>query len=627
MPFTVGNMFGTTHTVRGPSNAARATVACSCPACTGLQCLERPRFFSGQLLSEAELNGETDYILAKQRLHNRYLHGVGTVCGLEVVCSNCDGQVIIKPGYAIDPCGNDIIVCQEMQFDVLKAIKACCDAMKKQSKTGCDPFRPASDPGCTGLEQHWCITIAYQEIPTQPITPLRGPQKTCSCAGSCSTVGSCGCSQCNGSTTTQSNGCSAPASSTSGTTTPTACEPTRILESFQLGVVPDPENCATPETLFQNTLLFKLFECFSTLTNLSTNFSPTTWNIIVLAGQNQLVNSQTSNADAFAACCQFRQFVIDLFTKGDFATKCMALNTFDSLPCPQPPSTQTGVTFVGGGGSDPTYLQQVQDTINATGVMLLEYVRECICHALLPSCPTDPGDDRLILACLTIKDGKITDICNFGCRQFAGAFPSFFYWLSIIPIVPLLKLLVDDVCCGPEFLTKRSPLVNNLAKIDPAGVLQKAIMDGNFALPKMLMDRMGDVVQRFSLQGLIGSIPANGLNLATLRGMSAENAQSSLKSFGVSYEQQQVNSRADIPLLPQTPTALGDLVMPFAQSGDHVVLYETAGTVVEVQRAGRTQAGGFAQAVPADVSDLRKQVESLKADIADLKKAAQAKKK
>jgi hypothetical protein len=155
--------------------------------------------------------------------------------------------------------------------------------------------------------------------------------------------------------------------------------------------------------------------------------------------------------------------------------------------------------------------------------------------------------------------------------------------------------------------------VNNLAKIDPAGIFQKTLMDGNFALLKMLVDRMGDVAQKFSLQGLMGSIPANALNLATLRGMSAQNAQEFLKAFDISYEERQVNSRTEIPLLPQTPTALGDLVMPFGKSGDHVVLFETAGNVVEVQRTGSTQAN------LSDVADLRKQVASLQADIAELK--------
>src|SRR5690242_1272175 len=61
-----------------------------CPACGGLECLCRPRFFAGQLLTEDDLNRLDDYVVAKNRLHNRYLVGWGVACGLEVVCSVCD---------------------------------------------------------------------------------------------------------------------------------------------------------------------------------------------------------------------------------------------------------------------------------------------------------------------------------------------------------------------------------------------------------------------------------------------------------------------------------------------------------------------------------------------------------
>ena len=64
----------------------------SCPACGGLQCLCRPRFFAGQLLTEEDLNRLDHYIVEKNKLHNRYLHGWGVVCGLEVVCHPCQDR-------------------------------------------------------------------------------------------------------------------------------------------------------------------------------------------------------------------------------------------------------------------------------------------------------------------------------------------------------------------------------------------------------------------------------------------------------------------------------------------------------------------------------------------------------
>src|SRR5262249_37719551 len=50
-----------------------------CPVCGGLECLCRPRFFAGQLLSEEDLRALDHYIVGKNKLHNRYVHGWGVV--------------------------------------------------------------------------------------------------------------------------------------------------------------------------------------------------------------------------------------------------------------------------------------------------------------------------------------------------------------------------------------------------------------------------------------------------------------------------------------------------------------------------------------------------------------------
>src|SRR5437762_12740792 len=79
-----------------------------CPTCGGLECLCRPRFFAGQLLTEEDLNRLDHYIVEKNKLHNRYLHGWGVDCGLEVFCHPCEVQVTVTSGYALSPCGDDI---------------------------------------------------------------------------------------------------------------------------------------------------------------------------------------------------------------------------------------------------------------------------------------------------------------------------------------------------------------------------------------------------------------------------------------------------------------------------------------------------------------------------------------
>ena len=121
-----------------------APARCRCPVCGGLECQCRPRFFAGQLLSDEDLNRLDRYIIAKNKLHNRYLHGWGVVCGLEVACDPCPGFVTVKSGYALGPCGDDIIVCEDTRVDVCELVNACCERPHDE----CEPPRPVRGDEC-----------------------------------------------------------------------------------------------------------------------------------------------------------------------------------------------------------------------------------------------------------------------------------------------------------------------------------------------------------------------------------------------------------------------------------------------------------------------------------------------
>jgi hypothetical protein len=602
MAITIADFLGT-NAAQAPPNP------CSCPACALLNCLQRPRFFAGQLISESDLNSQVDYILAKQRLHNRYLHGAGTVCGLEVLCNSCDGFVTVTPGYAISPCGDDIIVCQQQSFDVIGAIKACCNASK--NKTNCDPYRPATNPGCTGLEERWCITIKYLETPTQAVTPLRNPPTTASnCGCGCGTSG-------NGRKSGSACGCGASTSVTPTATTPLQCEPTRILEGFQLGVVPDPGNCDSAATLLGKTLFANLLQCISQLTSYVSKLPSASLTVVQGALSGTLANSQTLNTTAYTACCQLRQAVLTVFNTSAGITDCAAVAALQAASCPPLPAGQAG------GGTDPAYLQAIQDNIAQFIQALFVALRECICHNLLPPCPEDPTDDRLILACLTVKDGEILDICNFSCRQFAGAFPSFFYWLSAVPIVPIIRAVIDDLCCS---VTKQADPVRGDQRAVVAKVavnpVQQAFMDSNFALPRSFVQHLGDVAQKMTLSSITASVPVGQLNIATLNGMSVKNATAALAAHNVTFEQRQVNSRADIPLSARA-------FIPFATAGDHVALFVSDGNVVDAQSLPPVAAPVAAQPQvdPQELVDLRNQVQSLRADLETLRASVKSPKK
>jgi hypothetical protein len=101
---------------------------CRCEECSSqcceLECLIQPRFYCGQLLTDQDLTVLLDWVKAKTGLA-RYRHGWGVVCGLEVQCQTMPGsEMLLKvtPGYAIDCCGNDIVVCADATLD----LSPCC---------------------------------------------------------------------------------------------------------------------------------------------------------------------------------------------------------------------------------------------------------------------------------------------------------------------------------------------------------------------------------------------------------------------------------------------------------------------------------------------------------------------
>src|SRR5512147_266624 len=116
-------MTTTTYPTRTPS-AAESTCACGCQdagqcTCSSEGAFIRPQFFAGQLLTEEDLLLLNQYVVEKNRLHNRYLFGEGVACGLEVVEHPCEPRkVIVNPGYALDCCGNDIVVPCPVELDI-----------------------------------------------------------------------------------------------------------------------------------------------------------------------------------------------------------------------------------------------------------------------------------------------------------------------------------------------------------------------------------------------------------------------------------------------------------------------------------------------------------------------------
>ena len=76
---------------------------------TQLYPFERNKYFYGKLLSVEDFNFEQKYFNDKRRLVNRLVHGIGVVCGLNVVRVD-DLTISVESGLAFDTTGREIVV-------------------------------------------------------------------------------------------------------------------------------------------------------------------------------------------------------------------------------------------------------------------------------------------------------------------------------------------------------------------------------------------------------------------------------------------------------------------------------------------------------------------------------------
>lgn len=161
----------------------QTTKSCGCAA--GCQCgchsavcestsetgLSRPNFFAGQLLTDEDLRDALNYVIEKNRLHNRHFLGEGVVCGLEVrhhPCPESQRKVIVKPGHALDCCGNDIVVQCEEELDILDKVR---ELLAKHRGRDCgDPCDETQILFPIGLE--WTAQLNTDESVSEELSSL-----------------------------------------------------------------------------------------------------------------------------------------------------------------------------------------------------------------------------------------------------------------------------------------------------------------------------------------------------------------------------------------------------------------------------------------------------------------------
>ncbi len=130
----------------------QACVECELPE------FERNNFFCGKLMVERDFWADQHYHMGKQRLHTRYLHGWGTVCGLRVEPHpHCpDRRVIVSPGLAVDCCGRELFVREPYQVELAPLVEAL----------------PAVESGTVRTPSTVYLCLRYDECFVEPVPAL-----------------------------------------------------------------------------------------------------------------------------------------------------------------------------------------------------------------------------------------------------------------------------------------------------------------------------------------------------------------------------------------------------------------------------------------------------------------------
>lgn len=103
---------------------------------------------------------------------------------------------------------------------------------------------------------------------------------------------------------------------------------------------------------------------------------------------------------------------------------------------------------------DSTFLQQLEAYRNRILALcydlfgnVLQYLKDCFCNHFLVKCPSCDGDEVLYLANVEIRDNQVYRICNFDKRKYVKSFPMMDYWLSLVPVIPMVKSAFSQFCC------------------------------------------------------------------------------------------------------------------------------------------------------------------------------------
>jgi hypothetical protein len=249
----------------------------------------------------------------------------------------------------------------------------------------------------------------------------------------------------------------------------------------------------------------------------------------------------------------------------------------------------------------------------------------------LLDCPQCGPADVIYLATVEIRSGQVYHICNF-IRRDVLTFPKVKYWLSAVPVIPVIHWLVQKFCCSvlPELSLTIDP-ANYLAAPTFSAIFEK-IQTHNFTLnPTDTLKRYA-AVSKFAAQALVtrAVLPSSAAPAGTLPSVllqaSPDSAKAMLTNQGVAVANvSDVHTAfaSNLPLIDASAMPLN------LQAGDQVNLYTQNGRVVYYTRvaspstapAAAAGAGATPGAGVVDVQGLQNELVLMRTQLASLQQA------
>ena len=123
--------------------------------CQPLPSLKRNNYFYGKLLTAEDFRTEQEYLINKQRLINRLVHGSGIVCGLEVTRGISESVIQVSEGFTLDGLGREVVLNNRLAIDLNQKI----------------------NPKEVGRKRDLFVTIRYFETKVDPVPKIGESEK------------------------------------------------------------------------------------------------------------------------------------------------------------------------------------------------------------------------------------------------------------------------------------------------------------------------------------------------------------------------------------------------------------------------------------------------------------------